>query len=213
MKELFLAGYTLQVDLGLCKILDDLLANDEVIVFAHGRDTLIHEMKYTNNFSSDRVDTGKTHIGFEYRYVNFYYRGTIYHVEPSTVDTMVGTTYYYVPYKLIDGWYQNQIGYPTAFEGIESLNEKYEKIKDYKIDTHVSRAIPFYTQKKVFEEILNNKGGFREKDIYSQPHICYGLQKEGEVCPSVIRCSKLERDSDGVRKSFDLDINKWEITN
>lgn len=214
MNELYYAGYRLKEDLGLCKIFDDLQANDDVIIFSHGRNTLIHEMEYIGGaFSSDRKDTGKTHIGFEYHYINFYYKGMIYHVEPSSVDVMVGSDYYYVPYKLIDGWYQNQAGYQAAFKGIESLDGNYQKIKTNKIDRHVSRSIPFYTRKDDFEEILNKKGGFREKDIYSQPHICYGIQREGEVRPSVIRCEKVERDEDGVRKYFDINIKIGEIIN
>lgn len=211
MNELYYAGYRLKEDLGLCKIFDDLQANDDVIIFSHGRNTLIHEMEYIGGaFSSDRKDTGKTHIGFEYHYINFYYKGMIYHVEPSSVDVMVGSDYYYVPYKLVDGWYQNQAGYPAAFKDINSLNGKYEKIKAG-IDKHISRSIPFYIQKKDFEKVLNKKGGFREKDIYSQPHICYRLDKEGEVQPSVIRCEKVERDEDGVRRYFDIDLKKGEI--
>lgn len=210
MNELYYCGYRLKEDLGLCKIFDDLQANDDVIIFAHGRNTLIHEEEYTNSYNCDRKDTGKTHIGFEYHYINFYYKGMIYHVEPSSVDVMVGSDYYYVPYNLVDGWYQNQAGYPAAFKDINSLDGKYEKIKAG-IDKHISRSIPFYIQKKDFEEILNKKGGFREKDIYSQPHICYGLDKEGEVQPSVIRCEKVERDEDGVRRYFDIDLKKGEI--
>lgn len=211
MEELYYAGYKLETDLGLCKIFDELSNNDDVIIIAHGRDTLIHEMRYTNKFSSDMEDTGKTHIGFKYRYIHFYYKGMIYHVEPSSPELMVGSLYYYTPYKLIDGWYQNQAGYQTAFKGIKSLDGDYQKIKTNKIDKDISRSIPFYVKKNDFEEILNKKGGFREKDIYSQPHICYGVQKKGEVRPSVIRCTKLERDSDGVRKYFDIDIKIGEI--
>ena len=213
MNELYYAGYKLEKDLGLCKIFDELSNNDDVIIIEHGRDTLIHEMKYTNTFSSDMIDTGKTHIGFEHSYIHFYYKGMIYHVEPSSPEIMVGSPYYYTPFKLIDGWYENQAGYQAAFKGIESLDGNYQKIKTNKIDRHVSRSIPFYTRKDNFEEILNKKGGFRERDIYSQPHICYGIQREGEVSPSVIRCTKLERDSDGVRKYFDINIKIGEIIN
>ena len=213
MKELYYAGYRLNQDLGLCEIFDELSNNDDVIIIAHGRDTLIHEMKYTNTFSSDMIDTGKTHIGFDYSYIIFYYKGMVYHVEPSSIDVMVGASYYYTPYKLIDGWYQNQVGYPAAFRGIESLDGNYERIRGQKDDTSICRSIPFYARKDNFESILNKVGGFREKDIYSQPHICYGVKKEGEVSPSVIRCTKLERDSDGVRKYFDLDIKKGQIIN
>ena len=210
MNELYYCGYRLKEDLGLCKIFDDLQANDDVIIFAHGRNTLIHEEEYINSYNCDRKDTGKTHIGFEYHYINFYYKGMIYHVEPSSVDVMVGSDYYYVPYNLVDGWYQNQAGYPAAFKDINSLDGKYKKLQS-KIDLHISRSIPFYVQKRDFEAILNKKGGFREKDIYAQPHICYGLDKEGEVQPSVIRCEKLERDEDGVRRYFDIDLKRGEI--
>ena len=210
MNELYYAGYRLNQDLGLCKIFDDLEANDDVIIISHGRNVLIHEMEYTDSLSCDRVDTGKTHIGFEYSYIHFYYKGMVYHVEPSSVELMVGSPYAYVPYRLVEGWYENQAGYPAGYSDLNSLDGKYDKIKS-NIDKHISRAIPFYVQKRDFEEVLNKKGGFREKDIYAQPHICYGLDKEGEVQPSVIRCEKLERDEDGVRRYFDIDLKKGEI--
>lgn len=210
MKELYYAGISLEKDLQMCKFFDELAKNDDVIILKHGRDCLIHECKYKNNYSTDREDTGRIHTGFESHYITFYYKGRIYNLEPSShypfTDENDPGEFNVVPYELIDGWSKKQIGYCTAFESIKDLS-KFDPLR--KGDVVYEHTIPFYVNKQDFLNIYYKKAGNREKEVYEAPHICYLVEDTKEH--KVVRCAKLDRDEYGVRKYFDIDITRGEI--
>lgn len=84
MNKLYYAGIILEEDLGLCEIFDELEQNPLVNIYHHGRDKEIVEMKYVNNYNSDREETGKTHVGFEFHFICFEYKGVRFHIEPAS---------------------------------------------------------------------------------------------------------------------------------
>lgn len=208
-EERYYGGIRLEEDLGLCAIYDDLASNDDVIIINHGRNVLVHEMKYVDSLGT-REDTGKTHIGFDFSYITFYYNGKIYNVEPSTyypfTDDNNPGQYNYVAYDIIDdGWTKTQGSYAEAYHGLESLNKPYQKIRDY---GNPKKTIPFYKSKSDFEKILKEQGGFREKDIYSKPHVCYDVQDDADH--RIVRCARTEREG-GIRYYFDIDLKEKKI--
>lgn len=211
-KERYYAGIRLQEDLDMCAAYDALSNNNDVIILAHGRDVLVHEMKYVNNYNQDREDTGKTHMGFDFNYITFYYNGRVWNVEPSTyypfTDENNPGKLTICPRKLIDGWYEEQEGYRRAYVDLSSCDKIDHLRASDKVYAH---AIPWKVNKTAFDLIVKNKGGNREKAIFNAPHICYVIQDDESRL--VVRCSKLERESDGVRLSFDVDMKHETITN
>lgn len=207
-KVRYYAGLELEKDLGLCQIYDDLEKNPDVIIIRSGRDALIHEMRYVNNYNSDREDTGNTHTGFDFHFIVFYYNGKIYDVEPASfypfTDENDPGMYNYIEYDITDGWYKTQGSYKMAYNGIKSLGQPHARVRS--VPTH---SIPFYAQKKDFEKILAEQGGYREKDIYEQDHVCYDIMNTKDH--RVIRCACAKRDGDGVRRSFDIDLMQKKI--
>ena len=208
MKERYYVGIRLKEDLGLCEIYDDLERNDDIIIIDSGRNVLVHEMKYVD-YNGNREDTGKTHIGFDFNYITFYYSGKIYTIEPSTyfpfTDENHPGQYNYVVYDIVDnGWTKKQGSYAEAYEGVEKLKKEYKKVRG-EVPSH---SIPFYVSKSQFETILKKQGVFREKDIYSKPHICYMVQEDRDH--KIVRCARTER-VDGVRYYFDIDVTEEKI--
>ena len=51
MEERFYAGLELEKDLKMCAVFDELQNNNDVIILDHGRNVLINEMRYVNNYS------------------------------------------------------------------------------------------------------------------------------------------------------------------
>lgn len=215
MEERFYAGLELEKDLKMCAVFDELQNNNDVIILDHGRNVLVNEMKYVNNYSLDREKTGKTHVGFDFHFITFYYKGRVWTVEPSTyypfTDDNNPGLINAIPYELIDGWRKKQIGYSQKFESVKDCDNISYHItqKDYK--EVYAHNIPFSEDKTNFENILKKSAGFRERSIYEAPHICYFITKTKDR--KVIRCSKLNREDDGVRLSFDVDIVNQTITN
>ena len=210
MKELYYVGLTLEKDLKMCEFFDMLSKNDDVIILNHGRNCKIHECKYKNNYSTDREDTGRTHIGFEFHYITFYYKGRIYNLEPASyypfTDENDPGKFNVVPYELIDGWYKKQMGYSTPFESIKDLT-KFDPLRVR--DVVYQHSIPFTVNRQDFLNIYYKKAGNREKGIYESPHVCYLVPDEKEH--KIVRCAKLDREPDGVRKYFDIDMLQGEI--
>lgn len=213
MKEKFYVGIQLNKDLGMCEIFDELEKNDNVIILKHGRDTLVHEMKFINNHSNERQDTGKVHIGFDFHYIVFYYKGRIWCIEPSShypfTDENDPGLFNACPYKIIDdGWNYQQEGYNMEYKNINSLNQPFDELSIK--DVVYPRDATLFASKEKYLQIYNKEKGPREEEIYNAPHICYCIQKNKEH--HVIKCSKTKRDSDGIRRSFEIDLITEKIT-
>lgn len=121
MKKRYYAGIRLQEDFDMCKVYDELDAIKNVKIIKHGRDAKVIEMKYDNAFSSNRIATGKTHIGFDYNFIIFNYKGLEFHINPSTY------------YPFTDENYPGKINFTVYKDGRQcSYNEKYESFVDIK---------------------------------------------------------------------------------
>ena len=215
MKELYYGGIELNKDLLMCEIYDALEANNDVIILRHGRDTLIHEMKAAGKWGESREDTGRTHLGFDFHFITIFYKGTIFNIEPSTyypfTDDNNPGMINFIAYKT-DGWSRSQGSYSTEYQGIQSLDEY---LNNHLICKHIkdvpTNSVPFYKQKRDFEKILEKEGGFREKAIYNSAHICYDVMDTKDH--KVVRCARAERNEDGIRESFDIDLVSQKIVN
>lgn len=207
MKKLYYAGIQLEKDLEFCKIFDELEKHDDVILLQHGRDCEIIEQRYIHAFNRERENTGKIHIGFDYFYINFYFQGYVWNLEPAPyypfTDKSHPAPFCAIPYLVIDDNRLQQCGYAQPYNGVESLRCcAREGLKGT-----YSRANTFY--KKEFLRIYEAQAGEREKSIYQTPHLLHDVKcGEGR---QVVRCVAIERNADGVRPHFDIDIKSGTI--
>lgn len=204
MKKLFYAGLALEEDLKMCEIFDTLEQNDEVIILKHGRNVEVVEMRYIKPFSSDREETGKKHIGFEYHYIIIYYNGYIWDIEPAayypfTDDNNPGAICA-MPYIFTGDNTMQQCGYKIAFESMDDLT------------TPPARPLkgtfshPIIWNRNEFIKIYQAQAGNREKAIFNAPHILIELQQDDNA--HIIRCAKVEREIDGQRLYFDIELKR-----
>lgn len=136
---LYYAGLGLKKDLEFCKIFDELKVNKDVKIIRHDRYHLIKEMEYVDSFSLDRIETGKTHIGFEFHFIVFYYKGYVFDVEPASfypfADENDPGKFNFVCYKKVSKDYEKVTKFQQA-----SYKEKFESIKD--IDIYLEKHTP-----------------------------------------------------------------------
>lgn len=212
-KNLYYAGRDLAKDLQMCEFYDALEANNDVIILHHGRNAWVHEMEYIHpQVNAERRDTGKTHLGFGFHFITFYYDGRVWNVEPSPhypfTDENYPKPFCVCPFKLIDGWYERQEGYYMGYESLKDC--RYENISSLK-ETMPKRPIPYFIVKEDYDKLLSELGGYREKAIYEAPHICFSAERTDEH--HIVRCAKLDREPDGTRLYFDIDMKTKRITN
>ncbi|MBR3242262.1 MAG: hypothetical protein IKG72_13060 [Bacillus sp. (in: Bacteria)] len=216
MTELYYSGIDLEKDLLMCRIYDALEANNDVIILRHGRDALIHEVEATGRWGENRKDTGRTHLGFDFHFITIFYKGTVFNIEPAQYYPFIDDNYpgmiNFIAFET-DGWHKTQESYFEEYKGIQSLNAYLENKPIYRpLKDHVpTNSQPFHKQKGEFEKILEKEGGFREKAIYNSAHICYDVMDTKDH--KVVRCARAERDADGVRESFDIDLVSQKIVN
>ena len=176
MKERFYAGFTLQKDLELVEIIEELKGNPQVIILHEPEKFLVHEMRYVNNMNHDRVDTGITHIGYDYHYVVFLYRGNIVSVEASMyypfTDVNHPGKFNFVIYKRVGLYERKQVSYVFAYTGLQSIDNWLSKRPTPYIHTRVK-----VHEQKLFYEITSNmqtalenavktKGAYRERSVF-----------------------------------------------
>lgn len=208
MKKLFYAGLELEEDLKMCDIFDTLEQCDDVIILSHGRNVEIIEQRYIKPFSSDRENTGKTHNGFEFHYINIYYNGYIWNIEPAQyypfTDKNNPGAICATPYIFTGDNTMQQCGYSIAFETLEDLkNAPAAPLKGT-----YPKKITFY--RNDFIKIYQAQAGNREKAIFNAPHILCEIQRDENA--HIIRCAKIEREPDGARLYFDIELKRGKIT-
>ena len=208
MKQLFYAGLKLEKDLRMCQIFDMLKNNNDVIILSHGRKVEVIEMRYKNKYNSDREKTGARHIGFEYHYINIYYNGYRWKIEPAAYYPFIDENHpgeiCAVPYIITADNMRQQCGYARAFTTLDDLTNP----PAHALAGTYKNPITYY--KRQFLEIYNAQAGTREKDIYNCPHILYDAQDDESV--HIVRCAKLEREPDGRRLYFDIELKRKAIT-
>ena len=149
-------------------------------------------------------------------FITIFYKGTIFNIEPSAYYPFTDANYpgmiNFMAFET-DGWSKTQESYYEEYKGTQSL-DAYLENKPFcrPLRDHVpTNSVPFYKQKSEFEKILGKEGGFREKAIYNSAHICYDVMDTKDH--KVVRCARAERDADGVRESFDIDLVSQKIVN
>ena len=207
-KNIYYAGIELAKDLKMCEVFDKIESNHDAIILSHGRKVNIIECKYTNTYSPKMEPTGAEHLGFEFHFITVYYRGIIWSIQPATyypfTDVNNPGEINATPYLLVDGNKKIQCGYSQPFNTLEELRTPPKSpLKDV-------YANPITYHINDFIRIFKKQAGNREKDIYNAPNICFEVQNDNGH--KVIRCAKLERDPDGVRRYFDIDIIGEKIT-
>ena len=148
-RKLYYAGLSLEEDLAMSKVFDELEANPDVKILTHGRKNEIIECE--RDRWGELKELGTTHLGFEFHYINIQYRGFIFSIEPATyypfTDENSPGPINFVPYLIRDEHHIAQCGYAFAYDTIESINEWIRKA--------VPR--PFYEHGKVFEKRVDYK--------------------------------------------------------
>lgn len=148
-RKLYYAGLSLEEDLAMCQVFDELEANPDVTILSHGRKNEIIECEY--NRWGELKELGTSHLGFEYHYINIQYRGFVFSIEPATYYPFTDENHpgpiNFVPYLIRDKNHIAQCGYAFRYDNIESINEW--------IRTAVPK--PFYEHGKVFERRVDYK--------------------------------------------------------
>lgn len=148
-RKLYYAGLSLEEDLAMCKVFDELEANPDVKILSHGRKNEIIECEYDR--WGELKPTGDTHLGFEFHYINIQYRGFVFSIEPSAYFPFTDENHpgeiNFVPYLIKDEHHIAQCGYAFRYDNIKSINEW--------IRTAVPK--PFYEHGKVFERMVDYK--------------------------------------------------------
>lgn len=143
-RKLYYAGLSLEEDLAMCQVFDELEANPDVKILSHGRKNEIIECEYDR--WGELKETGVKHLGFEYHYINIQYRGFVFSIEPAAYYPFTDENYpgpiNFVPYLIRDEHHIAQCGYAYRYDSIEDINEWIRKA--------VPR--PFYEHGKVFEK-------------------------------------------------------------
>ena len=218
MKKLYYAGLSLQKDLEFCEILKEVENTHGVYVLSKPEEHLIIEMKYVSVFSSERIETGKTHIGYDYHYITFLYKGLIFSINaasyyPFTDDNDPGK-WNFVVYQLTTPATKTQATYNIKYEGFTSIEKFIDTHKTIKpvrgcnkqyIDIHVHYGI-----EKQIKEIVNRRGGYREKEIYNKG--CF-FDRSGTWNNEhkVINVLSITPETDGYYPGFAVDIVTGDI--
>lgn len=204
MKELYLSGIHLEKDLRFCQIVDEIERNPLTYVIGKGAPCLIHEMKTEG---TRRTDTGITHIGFDFYYVTFIYRGMLFNVEPASfypfTDENDPGMFNFVPYT-VSRTRQAQLDYKHAYEDLGSI--------DAYLESETRRTRPLTLHRQIFYSILDQDiapivakfGGNRERTIWDD---CFCIRSETWSNEhKVVECLSLQADPDGHRDAFMVDL-------
>lgn len=208
MKKLYKAGLELEKDVAMCEAFDYLESCDDVIILSHGRNVEVVEMRYKNKYNNEREETGKQHNGFEFHYINIFYNGYVWNIEPAsyypfTDENSLGAICA-TPYILTGDNTIQQCGYKIAFETLDNL----KTIATTPLKGTYKK--PITNTRDKFMQIYNTQAANREKAIFTAPHILHEVQRSESV--HVIRCTKIEREQDGTRLYFEIELNRGKIT-
>lgn len=218
MKKLYLAGIALEKDLEFCEILKDLENTNGVYITATPEPCEVVEMRYTNGYNNDREETGKTHIGYYYHYVNFIYRGYMFHINassyyPFTDDNNPGM-WNFMLFALTSPISSKQATYDFAYNGIKSIDELLNKHDNFRpLKDVYEKSHTWHVNRGTVDTVKNIttlKGGYRELAVFNKPHFIVetGTWNNDH---KVVNIVALEPDEDGHRDSYSIDLITREI--
>lgn len=213
MKELYYAGLDLCKDVVFCDHMREIRNSPHALIINEAEQCLVHEMEYVNG-TSERIDTGRTHIGYYYHYVTFLYRGNLYHMEASPQYPFTDVNYpggfNFVPYRIVSASVRQQMDYNVAYRGLASIDEYKMPLRP--VDHTVYMPGIYRQNENMVAGILRKQGGYRENAIWQDGKGCILLKSETwNPEHKVLRAVSLATDADGHRDSFEVDIVSQKI--
>ena len=218
MKKLYYAGLALEKDLEFCNILKEVENTRGVFILNKPEEHKVIEMEYINAFSSERKETGKTHIGYDYHYITFLYNGLVFSINAATyypfTDVNDPGRWNFVVYQLVTPGTKQQATYSIKYDNFTSIKKFIDTHKTIKpirgcnkqnIDIHIH-----YSIERQIKEIVNRRGGNREKEIYNNG--CF-FDRSGTWNNEhkVINVLSITPESDGYFPGFAVDIVTGDI--
>ena len=215
MKERYYNDITLEKDLKFCEYMQELEENPEVIILQTGEKVLVHEMKTDPRYgySRPRIDTGRTHVGFDTQWVYFYYRGIVWYVQPSAYYPFTDDNYpgmfNFIPHLRVDRMRCGQSDYFHPYYGLSSIDDYCPSRGrghrtlagvDFKIPNW---NLPYDTESKI-SGILAKHGGYREREIWDDPVVVRAETWNDEHKVVDVYAARL--DEDGHRDRFSVDL-------
>lgn len=131
MEKRYYAGSALAKDLEMCKLYDELERDNRFEIVGSGRNVDVVEMEYVNNYSTEKRETGKTHIGFNFYYINVKYKELVLNIEPASyypfTDENNPATINAVPFVIIGENKRIQSGYSFPARSVEEIIKNVER--------------------------------------------------------------------------------------
>lgn len=145
MEKRYYAGIRLQEDLAMCRIYDELEKDSRFEITASGKNVEVVEMEYIS--AHERKETGKTHIGFDFNYINVKYKEFILNIETASfypfIDDNNPAQINATPFLIIGKNKRIQTGYRfpamSANEIVEYVEKHYDSFKRPLKDVYVQR--------------------------------------------------------------------------
>lgn len=129
MEKRYYAGLALIKDLEMCDLYDELEKDDRFEIVGSGRNVEVVEMEYISAY--ERKETGKTHIGFNFYYINVKYKEFILNIEPASfypfTDENNPAQINAVPFVIIGENKRIQSGYSFPARSVEEIIKNVER--------------------------------------------------------------------------------------
>lgn len=215
MEERYYCGLQLAKDLEFCAYMQELQDNPAVYIINEGKRVLVHEMEYKDDgwrVTGDRIDTGRTHIGYDLHYVTFLYGGSLFYMQAGTcypfIDENEPGAFIYVPYRLTSPATKQQMDYYLAYSGISSL-QLHSAGRPLRPRDAAQGICPGFRPEsvRIVAEVVRDLGGCRENTIWADGKGCIMLPTETwNDEHKVVRMVSLHHDADGHRDTFEVDL-------
>lgn len=135
MEKRYYAGLALEKDFEMCKLYDELERDNRFEIIDSGRKVEVVEMRYKNNYDTEREATGKTHIGFDFYYINVKYKEFVLNIEPASnypfTDKNDPARINAVPFVIIGENKRIQSGYRFPAMSANEIVEYVEKNREF----------------------------------------------------------------------------------
>ena len=192
MEKRYYAGFRLAKDLDFVQLVKEIRNNDEIKVKVLPELFEIVEMEYiytTNEqgYNPHRVDTGKTHIGYDFTYITIEYKDNYYYIQYQDLGGLFEVT----GYKKVSPLKKQQATYSMTFDCYADLLDIMNKQPIYKNTLSKTHEQQLYLLEW---SDMKQKAGDREKnimenleDIYTTQHdksghVLHLVAKDGSSC-------------------------------
>lgn len=130
------------------------------------------------NGCGERVDTGKTHIGYDFHYVVFLYKGFIIHVNAGThypfTDENYPGAYNFTVYLRVGLTKEKQTTYAMAYKGLASIDEWIGRKGELVMrlaglnaaDVHTIEPRISDATVRLIQSAMKTDGAYRERSVF-----------------------------------------------